>query len=314
MLRHLVGALTLGLIAQVASAQSDDCTLGDRYYQLAQKSQAEYLTQEALDYLQRSADACPTYRAWQELGELATTLGDPDANARAAHAFIEAYQVATTPVDQARAIGRYAELLFHTGDPQRAQKYAYEARDLDPANPWIADLAKQVSAQVAKVDAADIKRGLQDSLFEPLVIRRAVDAESGGARAGGGVPPSAVASAPRAANARVVNVPINFEYNSTRIVPDMAGNVAVLAEQLAEAAKTANRILIIGHADARGDATANVILSRQRADAVRDEIVRLEPSLSGRIYTDGRGAREPIARGTTEEDYRINRRVEAVVE
>jgi outer membrane protein OmpA-like peptidoglycan-associated protein len=94
----------------------------------------------------------------------------------------------------------------------------------------------------------------------------------------------------------------------------MAGNVAVLAEQLAEAAKTANRILIIGHADARGDATANVILSRQRADAVRDEIVRLEPSLSGRIYTDGRGAREPIARGTTEEDYRINRRVEAVVE
>jgi hypothetical protein len=87
----------------------------------------------------------------------------------------------------------------------------------------------------------------------------------------------------------------------------------VLASTLAEAEFAGKRFLFVGHADRRGTAEGNMTLSMQRAVAIFNAVVALQPSLTGRIITEGRGSEEPLALGNTEEDYRVNRRLEVIL-
>ena len=69
------------------------------------------------------------------------------------------------------------------------------------------------------------------------------------------------------------------------------------------------KIEIGGHTDNVGDDNANLILSKQRADAVRDYLV--ENGISADLLeTKGYGESKPIASNKTEEGRRKNRRVE----
>lgn len=69
------------------------------------------------------------------------------------------------------------------------------------------------------------------------------------------------------------------------------------------------RIVIVGHTDNIGDASSNLILSRQRADSVRAYLIRNKVDAS-RIKTEGRGSREPVADNSTESGRAQNRRTE----
>ncbi|MBE8400008.1 OmpA family protein [Leptospira borgpetersenii] len=69
------------------------------------------------------------------------------------------------------------------------------------------------------------------------------------------------------------------------------------------------KIRIIGHTDLNGDYQDNIILSHNRANAVKDYLVRKGID-SGRIVTDGKGSSEPIIpRKDPKTDYK-NRRTE----
>jgi len=67
---------------------------------------------------------------------------------------------------------------------------------------------------------------------------------------------------------------------------------------------------ISGHTDKRGDPDHNLRLSQKRADAIRDYIVDKGKLAQGRIEAWGYGSSDPIKEEVTEEDKRINRRVE----
>jgi len=69
---------------------------------------------------------------------------------------------------------------------------------------------------------------------------------------------------------------------------------------------------ITGHADERGGEDYNLRLSQERADAVRERLVRfgVEP---GHVTTIGYGKARPRAEGHTEDDWRKNRRVEFII-
>jgi len=67
---------------------------------------------------------------------------------------------------------------------------------------------------------------------------------------------------------------------------------------------------INGHTDRRGDPDLNLKLSQKRADAIRDYIVDKGKLARGRIEAWGYGSSDPIKEEITEEDKKINRRVE----
>ncbi|MGV3636563.1 MAG: OmpA family protein [Flavobacteriales bacterium] len=69
------------------------------------------------------------------------------------------------------------------------------------------------------------------------------------------------------------------------------------------------RVRVEGHTDESGNQNANLKLAENRANAVRDELVRL--GLPRKLFTIAFvGSSEPIATNTTEEGRALNRRVE----
>ena len=73
------------------------------------------------------------------------------------------------------------------------------------------------------------------------------------------------------------------------------------------------KIVVEGHTDSQGSSTDNLFLSRSRADAVRDTLVR-RGYKSTLIEARGMGEGNPIADNTSTEGRANNRRVEIIVE
>lgn len=313
-----IGLTTLPLSAWSAE---QDCELGARYYQLAKTAQDEYRQQDAYEFLERASTACPKYQYVQEMSELATEFGDPELTLRAAEGFGEALDLASTDPERARSIARYAELLFHGNDPQNAMTYIVEARNLDPDNVWIADLSDEITTRASNVTSEDIKRGLGDMAFKPLRLQRSVPDDDlallgGTGGAGGGEIASADESPAEVVEEAVrksVNIPLNFRVNSTSLDAATQNNLNVLAETLVQEEFADKEFLLVGHADVRGDANANLVLSAQRATAIFEAIKALQPALAKRIVTAGKGEQEPLSTGMSESDHRINRRLEVIL-
>lgn len=71
-------------------------------------------------------------------------------------------------------------------------------------------------------------------------------------------------------------------------------------------------ILITGHSDNKGDYQRNIILSRKRANAIKDVIIE-NGVARYRLESWGLGDKSPIADNNTEEGRAKNRRVEFVI-
>ena len=74
-----------------------------------------------------------------------------------------------------------------------------------------------------------------------------------------------------------------------------------------------NDILVTGHTALRGDAQSRQTLSEQRAEAVADYLVNIGVRDNYHIFTQGKGAEEPIADNKTETGRKKNRRVEITI-
>jgi outer membrane protein OmpA-like peptidoglycan-associated protein len=75
-----------------------------------------------------------------------------------------------------------------------------------------------------------------------------------------------------------------------------------------------NGIQIYGHVAAVGNPATDLELSQDRADAVRDYLIRIHGFDPAILDARGRGSSEPVASNATEEGRALNRRVEIVVD
>lgn len=74
-----------------------------------------------------------------------------------------------------------------------------------------------------------------------------------------------------------------------------------------------NDLLISGHTALAGTEEACQALSEKRARAVADYLIQLGVKDAYHIFTEGRGAKDPVAPNTTEEGRSKNRRVEITI-
>lgn len=96
-------------------------------------------------------------------------------------------------------------------------------------------------------------------------------------------------------------------------VPASAAPLLDLAARAIGALPAATRLALVGHTDNHGIQDANMALSVQRAEAVRQALVTRGVA-AGRLVARGAGDARPIASNATEEGRFANRRIEFAIE
>lgn len=103
-----------------------------------------------------------------------------------------------------------------------------------------------------------------------------------------------------------INDAINFDFGRSEIKAESYGYLNNLAETLI---RTNAKIKVKGHTDDRGTAEFNMELSRERAKAVVNYLVKRGVSSSKLTY-EAYGESKPLTENNTEEGRSLNRRVE----
>lgn len=104
---------------------------------------------------------------------------------------------------------------------------------------------------------------------------------------------------------------IHFDFDQDRPNADGMVQAEALAEGLvARPPELTERYRLIGHTDRQGPADYNLGLSQRRAESVRRLVLAHHPELAARLASEGRGETELKYPGDTQEDHRLNRRVE----
>ncbi|MBX9785686.1 MAG: OmpA family protein [Chitinophagaceae bacterium] len=103
---------------------------------------------------------------------------------------------------------------------------------------------------------------------------------------------------------------ILFDVNSDKIKPESYGAIKDIANVLQENADV--KVKIIGHTDSDGDDAKNLELSKKRAEAVRQFLIKEFGINAGRMTTDGKGESLPADSNNTPEGKANNRRVEFI--
>lgn len=98
-----------------------------------------------------------------------------------------------------------------------------------------------------------------------------------------------------------------FEVGKSKIDPESYPELNILVNLMGENPKMV--IQLEGHTDYLGDSRANMRLSEQRVESVRDYLVNNGIAKS-RLKTKAFGGSKPLSRDNTPEAHRLNRRVE----
>ena len=103
---------------------------------------------------------------------------------------------------------------------------------------------------------------------------------------------------------------IQFEPDSDVLLPSEKKKIEKLGEILKE---FSNDLLVTGHCAKRGTVQSQQELSEDRAEAVAAYLVQLGIRDQYHVFTQGKGAREPVASNDTEAGRIKNRRVEITI-
>lgn len=101
---------------------------------------------------------------------------------------------------------------------------------------------------------------------------------------------------------------ILFALNRADLLPESETAIATVAQVLQD--NPGWRIRVEGHADKRGGECYNLTLSRRRAEAVQDDLVKKFGIAADRLAAIGFGEMLPLSDEETEVAYAANRRVE----
>ena len=95
------------------------------------------------------------------------------------------------------------------------------------------------------------------------------------------------------------------------IFPVLAASGAKILDEMVIALNkvSGKKVRIIGHTDSSGDANKNIVLSQQRAEAVKNYLISKNIAAEN-LSVDGLGSTQPIANNLTAEGRKKNRRIE----
>lgn len=109
-----------------------------------------------------------------------------------------------------------------------------------------------------------------------------------------------------------ISIPaVFFEINSARLKPSfkkIRDSVATILSQ-----KKISKIDVIGHTDNKGKPEDNMILSINRAEAVKRYLIDKLPQYADNTFVAGKGQEQPVADNSTEQGRTKNRRVEIIL-
>ena len=103
---------------------------------------------------------------------------------------------------------------------------------------------------------------------------------------------------------------ILFDVNSDRVKPESYGALKEISNVFAESKDV--KVQVVGNTDSDGDDAQNLDLSKRRAAAVRDVLVKQFGIDGARLMTGGKGESQPIDKNDTPAGKANNRRVEFV--
>jgi outer membrane protein OmpA-like peptidoglycan-associated protein len=103
---------------------------------------------------------------------------------------------------------------------------------------------------------------------------------------------------------------ILFDSGSANIQAQSMGIIRQISQVLQQ--ESGMILKIVGHTDADGEDTANMTLSKKRAEAVKNVLISVYNIDVNRLQTDGKGESEPMGDNTTSDGKAQNRRVEFI--
>lgn len=109
---------------------------------------------------------------------------------------------------------------------------------------------------------------------------------------------------------KIVSYGIYFDVNKDVVKAESYGSLKEIAAILSENADV--KIRIVGHTDADGADATNLDLSKRRAAAVKNELVKTFGIDASRMTTDGKGEAQPVAANDNPSNKALNRRVEFI--
>ena len=109
---------------------------------------------------------------------------------------------------------------------------------------------------------------------------------------------------------KLVSYGIYFDVNKDIVKSESYGTIKEIAKVLTDNPNV--KIKIIGHTDSDGDDKSNLDLSKRRAAAVKNVLVKEFGIDASRIETNGKGESEPIAKNDSVVNKALNRRVEFI--
>ena len=89
---------------------------------------------------------------------------------------------------------------------------------------------------------------------------------------------------------QTIDLEVNFEYASANLSPDARIVLDNLGKALSDPALISSRFLVAGHTDAVGGFSYNLALSKRRAQAVADYLVREHNVSINRLQIEGFGS------------------------
>ena len=163
------------------------------------------------------------------------------------------------------------------------------------------------AASAEQITATAIITGLQGPVTTVVVDPNALIAEVN-ANVGKGV--ASLPAWSQLANLTQLIVDIEFEFDSTAIVPSSYQTLGAIADALHHPLLARYKFLVVGHTDAKGAADYNLKLSLARANAIRDALATTFAVPGNRLFAVGVGEELPLDPGNP--DAAVNRRVQLV--
>ena len=257
--------LATALLSVSMSVFAEDCEQGQQHYLQGLTKGKFHKWAEARDLLAKSVSMCNRFNNWYLLGQAHFELAQYD---EAASAFEDAKRFATEDNERAIAIARYAQVHASQGMVNQPLSLLREASKMHSNAPqWMLDLTRKL----------DEKR-----VSQPLTI-----AQVTGALTNKSIKLFNLQAQPS------LDISINFEFDSTKVVQASESSVDVLAKALMENSLREKSVTIVGHSDNRGSDSYNEKLSQQRAKSIAAMLYKQYPELKGRITIEGKGEKQP---------------------